>query len=215
MRRSVSIILCLLLTAALSSPAWAGHGKGKGNGNGGGGVSSGGGGGGGDEPGESQAGGLPALEDRVEADEALIATLMTQVATLMSEVTVLQGQVLTLQGQVAALQTAVADLQGQNNWAVVNSTGTIARASSAAVTMADVHVPGSGVYEINFGKDVSKCAYQATIGSATGVPVPPPSGLISVAGDTDADSPNDVSVQTFSFGGVPFDLPFHLTVTCP
>src|ERR1700730_5612344 len=62
MKRSISIIGSLLLAAALISPAWAKPGKG------------GGGGGGG----ESQAGGLPALEDRVEADEALIATLQGQ-----------------------------------------------------------------------------------------------------------------------------------------
>ena len=60
MKRSISIIGSILLAAALTSPAaWAKPGNGKGNG--------GGGGGGG---GESQAGGLPALEDRVEADEA-------------------------------------------------------------------------------------------------------------------------------------------------
>ena len=49
MKRSISIIGSVLLAAALISPAWAKPGKG------------GGGGGGG----ESQAGGLPALEDRV------------------------------------------------------------------------------------------------------------------------------------------------------
>ena len=92
MKRSISIIGSILLAAALTSPAWAHPGKGNGKGNGGG-VDGGSGGG------ESQAGGLPALEDRVEADEALIATLQTQVSTLMSEVT--------------ALQTAVSDLQGQ------------------------------------------------------------------------------------------------------
>src|SRR5215469_8844436 len=78
MRRSFRIIGCVLLALALSSPAWAGHGKGGG--------------------GESQAGGLPGLEDRVEGDEALITTL---------------------QGQVAALQ-------GQNNWAVVNEVAGVA-----------------------------------------------------------------------------------------
>ena len=86
MKRSISIIGSILLAAALTSPAaWANPGKGNGNGNGGGGGGSGGG--------ESQAGGLPALEDRVEADEALIATLQTQVSTLMSEVTALQTAV--------------------------------------------------------------------------------------------------------------------------
>ena len=205
MKRSIRIIGCILLAAALGSPAWAGHGNGKGKGNGGG------GGGGSGDPGESQAGGLPALEDRVEADEALIATLQTQVNTLMSEVTTLQGQVSTLQGQVA-------DLLGQNNWAVVDATGAIVRASSAAVTPGDAHVAGSGVYEIDFGKDVSKCAYQATLASTSGAPLPPPAGFITVSGDTDADNLDDVTVRIFSgpSGGVaPMDSSFHLTVTCP
>ena len=208
MKRSISIIGSILLAAALGSPAWAGHGHGNGGPSGPSGPT---GPTGSDDPGESQAGGLPALEDRVEADEALIATLQTQVSTLMSEVTALQGAVSTL-------QTEVADLEGRDNFAVVNSDGTIARASSAAVVEGDLHVAGSGVYEVNFGKDVSKCAYEATIGSATAVPLPPPGAFITVSGDTDGDSPDDVFVRVFSgpSGGIaPIDSSFHLTVTCP
>src|ERR1700691_737836 len=109
MKRSISIIGSILLAAALTSPAaWAKPGNGNSGGKGG----------------ESQAGGLPALEDRVEADEALIATLQTQVATLMSEVTAFQTAVTTLQGQVATLNTEVGVLQGQNNFAVVGETAT-------------------------------------------------------------------------------------------
>ena len=184
MRRSFKIVGCVLLVAALGSPAWAGHTKG------------GGGGGGG---GESQAGGLPGLEDRVEADEGLIATLQTQVATLMGEVTTLISE--------------VADLLGQNSWAVVNSDGTIARASSVSVTEGDTHVANSGVYEVHFGKDVSKCVYQATIGGTGTAAVP--AGEIEVTGDTDGDSPNDVTVSTFNSAGAATDSSFHLTVTCP
>ena len=125
-------------------------------------------------------------EDRVDADEALITTL--------------QGQ--------------VADLLGQNNWAVVNADGSIARASSTSVVEGDAHVAGSGVYEVNFGKDVSKCAYQATIGGTATLPVP--RGEIVVAGDTDGDSPNDVTVTIFNAAEtLPMDSSFHLTVTCP
>ena len=193
MKRSVSVIVCILLAAALSSPAWAGNGNGKGKGNGkGNGVGAGNGG-------ESQAGGLPALEDRVEADEAMITTL--------------QGQVAVLMGDIATLNSEIADLQGQNNWAVVDSAGTIARASSVAVVEGDTHVAASGVYEVDFGKDVSKCAYQATIGGTGTVAVPP--GEIEVTGDTDGDSPNDVTVSTFNSAGTATDSSFHLTVTCP
>jgi len=164
---------------ALSSPAWAGRGKGGG--------------------GESQAGGLPGLEDRVEADEGLIAKLQTQVASLIGEVTTLISE--------------VTDLLGQNNWAVVNSDGTIARASSVSVVEGDAHSALTGVYEVDFGKDVSKCAYQATIGGTGTAAVPP--GEIEVTGDTDGDSPNDVTVSTFNSAGTPTDSSFHLTVTCP
>jgi hypothetical protein len=201
MKRSISIFGGILLALALMSPAWAHPGKGKGGGGGGPTGPTGPGGGG-----EPQAGGLPGLEDRVEADEALIATLQTQVATLMSEVTALQGAVSTL-------QTEVADLLGQNNWAVVNADGTIARASSAAVVVGDTHVAASGVYEVNFGKDVSKCAYEATLGGTGTLAVP--AGEVTVTGDTDADSPNDVTVSTFNSAGAATDSSFHLTVTCP
>src|ERR1700722_5378268 len=201
MKRSISIIGGILLALALMSPAWAHPGKGKGGGGGGPTGPTGPG-----DPGESQAGGLPGLEDRVEADEALSATLQTQVATLMSEVTALQGAVSTL-------QTEVADLLGRDNWAVVNVDGTIARASSAAVVEGDAHVAASGVYEVNFGKDGSKCAYQATLGGTGTLAVP--AGEATVTGDTDGDSPNDVTVSTFNSAGAATDSSFHLTVTCP
>ncbi len=136
MKRSISIIGSILLAAALTSPAaWAKPGNGKGNS-------------GGSNGGESQAGGLPALEDRVEADEALIATLQTQVATLMSEVTALQGAVSTL-------NTEVADLEGQNNFALGDETLTTCTLVSShsvpgPVTATFVSV---GVCEVDFNKE--------------------------------------------------------------
>src|ERR1700688_251080 len=147
MKRSISIIGSILLAAALCSPALAKPGKGKGGGSGG----SGGGGG------ESQAGGLPALEDRVEADEALIATLQTQVATLMSEVTALQTAVTTLQGQVATLTTDVTALQRQNNFAVVGETATTCTllASSSSAGPVTVTFISDGECGVTFSKDVA------------------------------------------------------------
>jgi hypothetical protein len=170
MRRSLSIIGGILLAATLSAPALAG-GKGSGGGNGGG--------------GESQAGGLPALEDRVEADEGLIA----------------------------ALQSTLSTLQGQNNWAVVAADGTLVRSLSSAGAVS-VEKVATGQYEVSFAKDVSGCAYQATIGdTANAVPT---QEQISVSGDTDSDSPNDVFVQTFDkTGATATDSPFHLYVSCP
>jgi hypothetical protein len=199
MKRSISIIGSILLAAALTSPAWAGHGHGKGGPSGPSGPTGPG------DPGESQAGGLPGLEDRVEADEALIATLQTQVATLMSEVTALQGA-------VGTLQTAVTDLQGQNNWAVVDATCTVSRSNSSAGAVTSAPV-SAGVCEVVFAKDVSKCAYEATIGDTGTLALLP--AFINVSGDTDADSNHDVFVRTFNSAGTATSFPFHLTVTCP
>jgi hypothetical protein len=196
MKRSISIIGSILLAAALTSPAWAHPGNGKGNGGGSGGSGGSGGGGGG----EPQAGGLPALEDRVEADEALISTLQTQVSTLMSEVTALQGAVTTLQGEVTTLE-------GQNNWAVVSSACAVVASSSSAgaVTAAAGAI---GECTVTFSKDVSACAAQATIVGSTG-------GEISVTSTTKTIVGDSFLVSTFVPAGTPADSAFNLTVTCP
>jgi hypothetical protein len=164
MKQSISILGGILLAAALSSPAVAGP----------------------VHKGESQKGGLPALEDRVEADEALITTLQSEVATL----------------------------RGQNNWAVVKADGTVERSKGVAVLAPVEHTALSGRYEVTFAKDVSGCAYEATIGdTGTAVPV---QGQINVSGDTDGAQPNDVFVQTFDKTGTTLtDSPFHLYVSCP
>lgn len=177
MKRSIGIIGSILLAGALVSPVWAHPGKG-------------GGGGGGGEP---QTGGLPALEDRVTADEALIATLQTQVSTLMSEVTVLQG--------------AVTTLQGQNNWAVVSSECVLVSSSSSAgaVTAAAGVV---GQCTVTFSKDVSACAAEATIVGSTG-------GEISVVSTTKTIVGDSVLVSTFVPAGTAADSAFNLSVTCP
>ena len=191
MKRSISIIGSILLAAALTSPAWAHPGKGKGNGNGGGGAGAGSGGGG-----ESQAGGLPALEDRVDADEALIATLQTQVSTLMSEVTALQG--------------AVTTLQGQNNFAVVGESATtctlLASHSSAGPVTATFI--SNGVGQVTFSEDVALCSSVASI-------VGTPPGEISVTPSTKTVAGDSVTVSTFIPAGTPSFSGFNLTTTCP
>jgi uncharacterized coiled-coil protein SlyX len=204
MKRAISIAGMILLAAALSLPALA--------------VSKKGGG-------EPQKGGLPTLEDRVEKLEGEVALLNSEVAALQSAVAALQSAVSALQTAVAALQTAVsslqhavatlqtavADLQGQNNWAVVSSTGTVVRHSgSTPLTAAKL---GTGVYEVTFGKDVSGCAYVATIGDTAHAASGP--GQISVSGDVDGGNPDDVQVATFDKTGTAADSSFHLYVSCP
>ncbi len=202
MKRSISIIGSILLAAALTSPAWAHPGKGKGGGQSGGGS--------GGSGGESQAGGLPGLEDRVEFDEGLIATLQTQVATLMSEVTALQTAVTALQGQVSTLNTEVGDLEGQNNFALVDETATtctLAASHSSAGPVLATFV-SNGVCEVTFGKSVSSCSSVASLVGAGG-------GEIAVASATKTTAGDDVFVRTFVPAGTPAASAFNLTVTCP
>ena len=205
MKRSIRIISCVLLSAALASPAWAGHGHGKGGPPGPSGPSGPTGASGPDDP-ESQAGGLPALEDRVEADEALIATLQAQVSTLMTEVTTLQGEVTTLMGEVSTLQGQVATLLGQNNFAQVSPACTILNSSSSAgpVTATPV-APGS--CEVTFSKNVSTCSAVATIVGVLG-------GEVSVSSATKVATGDSIIVDTFVPAGVPAPSDFNLTVTC-
>src|SRR5260370_42087018 len=100
-----------------------------------------------------------------------------------------------MDGRLAALEDRVNALESQNNFAVVSAIGGVVRSSSVPGPVTVEHVTSSGVYEVNFGKDVSACAYEATIGdTASAVPV---QGQISVSGDVNPDSTGDVYVQTF------------------
>jgi hypothetical protein len=94
-------------------------------------------------------------------------------------------------------------------WAVVKQDGSLAR-GTAGTTSASLGVDGQ--YEVDFGRDVSACAYDATVGghdSSTSGFV----GEISVAPrDGDASA---VFVQTFDVStGVEANLPFHLVAFC-
>lgn len=190
--------------------------------------------------GNSQAGGLPALAARVAKLEGEVATLISQVASLQidvaalksavkslqsdvatlksvvsmlqSDVTTLQNSLSSLSNTVANLGTAVTDLQGQNNFAVVAATGSVARHSGSEAVVGTKL--GTGMYDVQFpGKDVSKCVYTATIGD-TGTAAASTPGFITVTGGTKS-TPNDVQVQTFDKTGAAADSAFHLYVSCP
>jgi len=77
-----------------------------------------------------------------------------------------------------------------------------------SVKGADHSVGGSGIYRVTFARDVSPCAYAATIGTAD--TTAPPTGLVKVSGGPDGT----VVVQTTDVAGTPTDLPFHLIVAC-
>jgi hypothetical protein len=91
-------------------------------------------------------------------------------------------------------------------WAVVNAGGGLTRNSGAT---ASGHV-AAGEYEVAFGRDVSGCAYAATIGSGDATEAP--SGEISAS--QRAGNANAVSVVTRDSAGTKADRPFHLTVNC-
>lgn len=189
MKKSIRIVGCLLLAAALSSPAWAKNTKS--------------GGGGGEEK-ESQAGGLPGLEERVEADEALITTLQGQVATLIGEVATLTSEVGTLTTEVNTLTTEVNDLLGQNNFAQVTPDCALGAHSSSVVSTTDI---GPGECEVTFSKDVAGCSAVATIVGAF--------GEVAVSSTTKTNTGDSWTVSTDVPAGTPTDSAFNLTVTCP
>ena len=91
-------------------------------------------------------------------------------------------------------------------WAHVNADGSIAR-SSGGVTSASLLVDGQ--YSVDFGRDVSQCAYVGTIDYGDSAN----EGEVSVAPrDGDAQA---VFVQTFLFSPAQdADMPFYLAVFC-
>ena len=92
-------------------------------------------------------------------------------------------------------------------WATINADGTIAR--GAGVVSAE-NIGQAGAYEVIFNRDVTQCAYVATLGNPTGLT--PPRGFIVTAlrdGTT-----NGVFVLTRSTADVAADRSFHLQVSC-
>ena len=95
--------------------------------------------------------------------------------------------------------------------AVVDSSATVVRHSGASNVTASKM--GKGTYEVTFAnKNVTGCAYTATIGDVGKASVPP--GFITVSGGV-ANNLTDVKVQAFDKDGGPADSSFHLYVSCP
>jgi hypothetical protein len=96
--------------------------------------------------------------------------------------------------------------------AVITSNGFLAR--GADVT--SVSHLGPGRYEVTFNRNVSTCAYVATIGDIGNTPVYN-AGLVFVAGGHGVfgfPDPQGVYVETKNLGGGLSDWPFHLDVAC-
>jgi hypothetical protein len=100
----------------------------------------------------------------------------------------------------------VAQARASTLWAVVDGAGTLVRKSGAT---SSGHL-ALGEYEVVFGRDVTGCAYSATLGS--GDTTEPPAGEIGAS--QRAGNANAVSVVTRDSTGGKADRPFHLTVNC-
>jgi hypothetical protein len=100
----------------------------------------------------------------------------------------------------------VAKARASTLWAVVDSTGAITRKSGATSSS---HL-AAGEYEVVFGRDVTACAYAATLGSGDATEAP--AGEIGAS--ERAGNANAVSVVTRDSAGAKADRPFHLTVNC-
>jgi hypothetical protein len=104
--------------------------------------------------------------------------------------------------------------QNEMLWAVVDANGTLARSSDGVVSaeLLDGAVP-AGDYAVVFDRDISDCAYQATVGRP-GVNTGPAAGFAQVANWT-SDPDNGVIVFTKDQDGAGTESRgFHLLVTC-
>jgi hypothetical protein len=86
-------------------------------------------------------------------------------------------------------------------WAGVSANGTLSRSKGV-----DGSVKGpTGIYNISFNRDVSQCAYAATLTDSV-------TGEISVT--QDAVKPDEVDVTAWTSAGSAADKPFYLVVLC-
>lgn len=98
-------------------------------------------------------------------------------------------------------------------WAVVDANGTLSRSSDGVVSSELLANLPTGDYAVVFERDISNCAYQATVGRP-GVNVGPLPGFAQVANWTD-DAAHGVIVFTKDHNGAGVeDRGFHLLVTC-
>jgi hypothetical protein len=119
-------------------------------------------------------------------------------------------------GEIADGSVAPADLAADTKSAFslarasVSSSGGNAGGNAKAIS----HAAGTGIYVVEFDRDVSACTAGATIAAVkTGTTVEPaPNGRVTV-GPGDANT--KVQVSTFGAdGATPADAPFNLLVAC-
>ena len=86
--------------------------------------------------------------------------------------------------------------------------GGVVAASSGGVTA--TKLAGTGHYRLDFGRDVSTCAYAGTVGNMDAASWV---GIVSTAASSPED-PEGVFVATHDLAGSPEDLPFQVIVAC-
>jgi hypothetical protein len=127
--------------------------------------------------------------------------------SIEAQVSMLQGQVASLQSTVNSLQSNLNLLQmkvtSQPTFAVVDGDGALTRGSANVVKTERI---SRGVYEVTFNKDISNCAYNATL--ALG-------GVVAEAIDAAPAGATSVRITIFSIlVASTADEPFQLSVIC-
>jgi hypothetical protein len=114
---------------------------------------------------------------------------------------------ITPEGFHLSVACSVAKAPKCDTWAVVNSDASLARSGCpGAVSSGE-----GGNYDVQFTRNVSACAFQATIGSSAD-DESVPAAFVTVAGEEgDADG---VFVKTFNTAGIETPEGFHLLATC-
>ena len=92
-------------------------------------------------------------------------------------------------------------------WAVIDFNGTVARASGIGT---GTFREDTGIYDVFFNRDVSGCAYVASLGGPDAGT--PPAGTVAVTNL--ADAPKGLFVITRNSAGNNASLPFHVAVFC-
>jgi hypothetical protein len=136
---------------------------------------------------------LDRLADRVDGGNVSRSTVLKTIAAAL-----LGG----LSSVFARANDGEAATTLETLWAVVNANGTLNRGEGVvASTKLD-----TGEYRVRFERNVSQCAYTATLDHT--------SGFVFIGLRFPDDSPRTVRVVTTDRGGTVRDSQFHLVVNC-
>src|SRR5262245_51122870 len=94
-------------------------------------------------------------------------------------------------------------------WAVVNSDGSLARAGCPNTSS---NILSTGLYQVSFPRDITHCAFVATVGLSS-FGGSSPAGMVSVVGRVSTN--NALFIETFNSAGTLASLGFHVSVECP